>query len=248
MPGAVARRARATACAWAVAAWAAGAGAQALPPLVASDGQLGAGWRLVSLPQPKFPLTRYSFDLVDGRPALRIEAQASYGNWVHATAARAAPQRLSWSWRVPQANATTELREKAGDDTAARVCMSFDLPLDRVPFFERQLLRLARSQSPEPLPAATLCWAWGAREARDSLIDNAYSRRVRYIVLRNETDAGGRWFDEKRDVAADLRRAFGDEIGAGAELPPLSAVIVSGDADNTGAHSLAHISALRFEP
>ena len=36
---------------------------------------------------------------------------------------------------------------------------------------------------------------------------------------------------------------------AGAQsLPPLVAVIVAGDADNTGGHSIAHVSGLRFAP
>jgi hypothetical protein len=141
------------------------------------------------------------------------------------------------------------LRGKPGDDVAAKVCLSFDLPLAQVPFGERTLLRLARSRTGQNLPAATLCWVWGGPEAAGSFVDNAFSRRVRYVVLRTAADANATWFEETRDIAADFRRAFGDEWPATATgLPPLSAVLVGADADNTGASSVAHIAELRFAP
>lgn len=107
------------------------------------------------------------------------------------------------------------------------------------------LLRLARSRTGENLPAATLCWVWAGAEERGALLDNAYSRRVRFIVLRNGHDAPGQWQPESRDVAADFLRAFGDESPT---VPPLTAAIVAGDADNTGARSLAHVADLVFAP
>ncbi len=219
-----------------------------LPALVAG-GQIGAGWRVVTLPQQKAPVTRYSAETVGGRAALRIEARASYGNLVFEpsspSAAGAVPGRMSWAWRLQQRNAASDISQKAGDDLAAKVCLSFDLPLAQVPFMERQLLRLARSRTGEDLPAATLCWVWGGSAVAGQLLDNPYSRRVRYIVLRTQAEALDTWFEESRDVAADFKRAFGDEAAA---PPPLAAVVVAGDADNTGEHSIAHVAALRWQP
>ena len=105
--------------------------------------------------------------------------------------------------------------------------------------------RLLAATSGETLPAATLCWVWGHGEPLDRVIDNPYSRRVRYLVLRGAADGSGRWQDERRDVAADFRRAFGDESTA---LPPLAAVVVAGDADNTGGRSRAYVRGLSFTP
>lgn len=214
-------------------------------PPVDADGALSARWRVVGLPQQKPPLTRYAAAHVDGRSALRLDARASYGNFVLEAAGQPAPRRLSWVWRLDQPNPAADLRVKPGDDTAARVCLAFQLPLERVPFVERQLLRLARGKTGEMLPAATLCWVWGTVEPRDAVVDNPYSRRVRYIVLRTQADGSGRWLEESRDVAADWRRAFGDEAP---EPPPLAAVIVAADADNTGATSIAHVTGLMLEP
>lgn len=218
------------------------ADAPSLPPLVA-DGHLGPGWRVTTLPKQTKPVTRFSADRVDGRVALRLAADGSYGNLVLALATIDAPARLRWSWRMTQPNAATDLRLKRGDDTAAKVCLSFDLPLSTLAFGERQMLNMARSLSGQDLPAATLCWAWGGRETVGALIENPFSRRLRTVVLRNADDPLGQWLDEDRDIEADFRRAFGDESDS---VPPVVAVGVGADGDNTGGRSLAHVADLRF--
>lgn len=223
--------------------------AASLPPLIDGD-HVAAGWHVVTLPQQgSKPVTRFSAERVDGRAALRVDADRSYGNLVFDTAPGPLPQRLRWSWRVQLPNPAADLHHRAGDDAAVKVCVAFDLPLDSLPFTDRQLLRVARASSAQALPTATVCYVWAGSEPRGALIDNAFTRRVRYIVLRNATDGAGVWLDESRDLAADFLRAFADEIAPSTtNLPPLQAVIVGGDADNTGLHTVAHVSALRFEP
>ncbi len=215
-----------------------------LAPLVEGSG-LGPGWRVATLPQQKPPVTRFTPERVQGREALRVEADGSYGNLVHGLAKASVPSTLAWSWRVQAPAPANDLRTKAGDDAAIKVCMSFDLPLEQVPFWERQGLRLARARSGEPLPAATLCWVWGGRDPRGTVLANAHSRRVRYIVLRSAADATDTWMEERRDVAADFVLAFGDEAP---QPPPVTALIVAGDADNTGGRSVAFVADLRLEP
>jgi hypothetical protein len=215
-----------------------------LAPLVDGN-QFGDGWRVVGLPKQAPPMTRFTPDIVQGRAAVRVAADKSYGNLLHRLPAVPAPRALRWSWRLLEPAARSDLHSKAGDDVAAKVCLSFDLPLAQVPFMDRQRLRMARDLSGEDLPSATLCWVWATTETVGAKIDNAFSRRVRYIVLRNAADAPGAWVDEQRDVAADFLRAFGDETTT---VPPLTGVAVGADADNTGGRSLAHITALRFEP
>jgi hypothetical protein len=219
------------------------------PALLADDRlAVGPGWQRVLLPAQRLPATHYDAEFIDGRRALRIDADRSYGNLVAVLEPGApAPRVLRWSWRVAQVPGTIDLRTKAGDDSPARVCLSFDWPDARVPFIERQLLRLARARSAQALPGATLCWAWGNREAPGDAITSPYTRRVRTIVLRNATHAGSAWFDEMRDVRADLRRAFGDELPPGAPLPAAVALIVAGDADNTASRSTAWIVSLVLE-
>ena len=221
------------------------AAAEPLPALVQGSAVPSPGWRVQGWPAQEMPLTDYTAEQVDGRQALRMQARASYGNLVHERPAQAPPRSITWAWRMQQPNAKADLRTRAGDDAAAKVCMSFDLPLQQVPVVERALLRLARSRSGQALPGATLCWVWAGGEAPGSVVVNAYTRRVRYMVLRTAADPTGQWLTETRDVAADFRRAFGDESP---DTPALMTVIVAADADNTGASPVAHIADLRFFP
>lgn len=219
-------------------------GAATLGPLVGEGDAPQPPWQFAGLPQQSLPRTQYRIAPVDATRALRIEANGSYGNLVHALPAGSSGRRLAWRWRLDEPNALADLRHKPGDDSAVKVCLLFDLPLSAVPFLERQLLRLARSRTAEALPAASVCYVWDARLAAGTALDNAYSRRVRYLVLRGPEAPLRQWATEQRDVAADFLRLFGDEATV---VPPLLAVAVAGDADNTKARSLAWVDALTLD-
>jgi len=208
---------------------------------------VGTGWRVATFPQQSMPLTNYSDAQQDARVALRLEARQSYSPLVKSFNAPLALKHVAWSWRVAQQSAAIDLHNKAGDDTAAKVCVSLAWPDEWVPFFERQLLRLARARTGDELPGATLCWVWGADEVAQAVVENPYTRRVRSIVLRGRPQVGASWFDEKRNVLKDLRQAFGDEWPADAPAPLATAIFLAADADNTASYSIAWISALKYE-
>lgn len=220
-----------------------------LPPVVGARATPLPPWRLATLPQQQLPLTRFTVEPVDGEPALRIEADASYGNLVldlpSAPAAAVTSGVLAWRWRVDDPNRAADLRHRRTDDTTIKVCVLFDHALERLPFDEALLMRLARRRTGEALPAATVCYVWDAREPADTALDNAYSRRVRYLVLRGAESPAGDWRDERRDLAADFLRLFGDE---GRVVPRVLAVAVGADADNTGGRSVAHLTRITLEP
>ena len=221
------------------------------PLLLASGGslRLNPAWAPGNLPAQTLPLTRFEAVMAGGQAALRVDTQAGYGNLVHPLPGASARARLSWRWRMDELNAQADLTRREADDTSLKLCLLFDMPIERVPFLERQLLRLARNRSAQPLPAATLCYVWDARLPVGTAIDNAYSRRVRYLVLRSGAGPGAaplqQWLTEQRDVAADFAAAFGDESP---QLPPLQAVALGADADNTRGRSLAHVADVSLVP
>ncbi len=204
-----------------------------------------APWHVAGLPNQRKPFTIFSVIDLEGRRALRIEADNSYGNLVYPLQPARAVARLSWQWRADELIDADDLRTKAGDDTALKVCVFFDLPLEKVPFVERQLLRVARSQSSEPLPAATICYVWDAHLPVGTAIPNAFTKRVRYKVLESGPARLHQWTAEKRNLAADFIELFGDESK---EVPLVTGVAVGADADNTHGHSLAHVADLVLEP
>ena len=213
-------------------------------PLSAFSSAVGeqppAPWRMVGIPGGKIPLTTYAVVELDGRKVLRVEASKSYGNLVHdlSPAPLEAGLRLRWRWRLDEPLRGADLRRREGDDSPLKVCALFDMPLDKLGLIERNLLRLARTVSGEKLPSATLCYVWDAKLATGTLLDNAYTRRVRLIVLNSGEQRLGQWVSHERDLAADFQRAFGEESNT---LPPLQAILVGGDADNTGGRSLGWV-------
>lgn len=223
------------------AAWAA---ANVLKPMLGPGESPLAPWHVAGLPRQAKPFTQFRVVTLDGERVLRVEADQSYGNLVQAVPPGTPAHTLSWRWRLDEANPQADLRRKDGDDSPVKVCAFFDEPLSAVPFVERQLLRVARGMSTEPLPAASVCYVWDARLAPGTQLVNAFTKRVRVIVLRGPESALHRWQSEQRDVVADYMRLFGDETDA---VPPLMGIGVGADADNTHGHSVAHVADVTLE-
>jgi Protein of unknown function (DUF3047) len=224
--------------------------AQSLPPLTQADGAVHPGWRYVGFPKQKaqIPPTVIEAGQVDGQPAVKVVTASSYGTLVH-DLKDALPARLQWRWRLDQplsgGQAAPDLRTKAGDDAALKVCAMFDHPLDRVPFVERTVLRIARSVSGEALPAATVCYVWDSGRAAGLQGANPYTRRVRYISLRGNETPTGQWVTENRDLARDFATLFADELPTGSAVPPLRTVLIGADSDNTASRSSGWVADLR---
>lgn len=202
-------------------------------------------WHVAGLPMQKKPFTRFDVVELDGKRVLRVEADRSYGNLVHPLPSSEPGRFLSWRWRVDMPNDGADLRSRSGDDSAAEVCVMFDLPLQSVPLVDRQLVRLARAHSTELLPTATVCYVWDAHFPVGTVLDNAFTRRIRLIVLRGADTPPKVWRSERRDVHADFLRLFGDEASA---VSAMVGVGIGADADNTQVRSLAYIADLVLEP
>lgn len=214
--------------------WDAGSGATPAPP-----------WHVAGLPLQTKPFTRFDIVELDGKRVLRVEADRSYGNLVQRLPAGEDGHTLRWRWRVDIPNPHANLRRRSGDDTAAEVCVMFDLPLQALSFVDRQMVRLARQHSAELLPTAAVCYVWDSQLAAGTVLDNAFTRRIRMIVLRGPETPLQTWRSEQRDVRADFLRLFADEA---TEMPPIIGIGIGADADNTQTRTLSFIADLALEP
>jgi len=95
------------------------------------------------------------------------------------------------------------------------------------------MFELAQALSGEAPPYATLMYVWDAKAPIDTVIVNPRTDRIRKIVVDSGPTELKRWREHRRDVAADFRRAFGEEPG------PLLALAVMTDSDNTRSRSRA---------
>ena len=214
------------------------------PPISAAEAP-PAPWRVLGLPRQSKPYTRFSVLSLEGQRVLRIEAQASYGNLAHTLVdLPAGSHKLTWRWRLDEPNPASDLLHKTGDDSPAKVCAMFDLPLPALPFMDRQLLRIARLSAGEHLPSASVCYVWDSHLKAGTSLDNAFTRRIREIVLRGPDAPLHQWVWEQRDLAADFLLLFGDETST---VPPLVGVAIGADADNTQTRSVAFLASITLE-
>lgn len=222
-----------------------------LAPLLSATGDLNPAWRFVGFPKnhADLPPTRFEAAPLDATRAVRVSTASSYGTLVHAWKGQA-PGHLHWQWRLDQpltgGHTAPDLRTKAGDDAALKLCVMFDHPLDSVPLVERTLLRLARSLSGETLPAATVCYVWDSAQAAGLHGANPYTRRVRYISLRGTEAPLGKWLAERRQVQQDYLELFKDEAPGQAPVP-LLAVVLGADSDNTASTSRGWFNQVQWQ-
>lgn len=207
----------------------AGAGEEIPPP-----------WQVERLNED-VPPTRYRLRQWDGIQAVEAHAVGSM-----ALLARPVDVDLGrtpilcWRWRVDAPLKNADMTRKAGDDYAARVYLSFEVPPDTLGLGTRMALALARSLRGNAVPDAAINYIWDNRHPVGTWQPNAYTERARMLVLRSGAADAGRWVEERRDVGADFRKAFGH---APAKLTGLA---IAADTDNTGEEAHAGFADFRF--
>jgi hypothetical protein len=208
-------------------------------------GPVAAPWRVVGLPSQKMALTRFAIVRIGDTPVLRLRSDASYGNLVFDMAGASLPSgaMLRWHWQLERAPERTDLRRKDGDDAPLKVCALFDMPLQGMSFGEQARLRMARAMSGEALPSATLCYVWDRQLPVGTELPNIFSARVRYLVASQGMARPGQWQAIERNLGSDFLRAFGHETLV---VPPLLALAVGADTDNSGSSSLGYVGDLRL--
>ena len=214
-------------------------------PFAAAGSAPAKPWQVVGLPQQTKPFTRFTVGAVDGVQAVRIEADKSYGNLVHPLRLAASSLKLSWQWRVDRPIASADLKTSRGDDMPVRVCVLFDMPLDKVSARDRRLLERARSRSGKQVPSATICYVWDAKLPAGKMLESPFTGRIRYVVVQSGGARLQQWIAERRDVAADFQQLYGAESD---RLPPIVGIAVGADADNTRMQSLAFVGDLVLAP
>lgn len=203
----------------------------------AAPGEPPAGWHFATLPR-KSP-TRFTIVELEGKRVLKVDANDSYGNLIHPLRVQPAPHLwLNWRWRVDSLVADADINIRAGDDGAAKMCVSFDFDATNLPLGERTKLSIARSTTGEEVPTETLCYVWDNKLPRDTTLINAFTKRQRFVVIQSGSERLGQWVAERRDVIADYKRLFAEE--AGGKVPDIISVSISADADNTHGHGLAY--------
>jgi hypothetical protein len=215
------------------------------PFSAAAPGEPPAAWKFATLPR-KQP-TKFTVVELGGSRVLKVEAEDSYGNLVHGMHLQPTAQSLlSWRWRVDKLVDDADLKVRAGDDSPAKLCVFFAFDTTKLPLGERTRLSMAQSVSGQDVPSQTLCYVWDNKLPADTGLINAFSKRIRMIVLDSGTAKLGQWVAQRRNLVADYQRMFGDESEG--KVPEVSGVAISADADNTHGHALAYFGDVTLTP
>lgn len=206
------------------------AGDAAIPKFSeASPGALPAGWEPISIPYRR--AAEISLVREEERTVLRVHSDGAFGSAAHRF--HADPARtplLSWRWKIDRVVQSGNLEVRDREDFAARVYVSFDLPAEELSLYTRTKLAVARTFFGE-VPAAAICYVWDNRHAPGTSAWSPHYDHVRIIVLRSGNALAGQWVEERRDVDADFRAAFGERHRG--PTPPIAAVIAGNDTDQT---------------
>ena len=208
-------------------------------------------WQIVRFDED-IPATDYHLRQHQGVHAVEARAQGSMALLARPLAAdlQKTPV-LCWRWWVDEPIKQADMSEKSGDDYAARMYVTFDLPGSAMSLGTRLKLSAARTLHDSDLPDAAINYVWDNKHPVGTTRANAYTDRAQMMVLRTGSDDTGRWITERRNLRQDLQQLF--ETGSAQTLQ----LAIASDSDNTGAttgalfadiHLVAEGDECRFPP
>ena len=128
---------------------------------------------------------------------------------------------LAWRWKVEKVLAAGDAHIRAGDDYPARLYVVFPSW-----FFPK---------------TRSLNYIWANRLPKEALLPNPFTANAMMIAVESGPERVGEWVEERRNVVADYRRAFGSDP------PAVGAIALMTDTDNTGDSVRAWYDDIRLE-
>lgn len=167
--------------------------------------------------------TTYTLQEDGGKTVLRAESRGAASGLIKEIRLdpRSAPM-LRWSWKIERTLARGDERTKAGDDYAARVYVVFPSLL----FWRTR----------------AVSYIWANRLPVGESLPNAYSSDAVMMAIESGNGKAGTWVHEERNIYEDYRALFGKEP------PPLGAVAIMTDTDNTGEETIAWYGDITLGP
>ena len=133
---------------------------------------------------------------------------------------------LTWRWRSNNAPAPTDLSKNSGEDRAISVYVAFPHEPERASFGESLRYNFLRIAQGEDTPGRVLTFVWGGMRPRGTLLRRSGTDAVR--ILRTPKASTDTWHEERVNVVAEFRKAFGWD-------PPNPTHIgITSDSDDTG--------------
>jgi hypothetical protein len=155
--------------------------------------------------------TRYELQALDGVVVLKADSQAAgSGLFKEQRIDLEKTPFLNWSWRIANRLSGLNEQSKAGDDYAARI---YVLIKGGLAFWQTKAIN----------------YVWAGSTAKDTVWPNAFAGdHAMMLALRGPEASLNVWYSEKRNVKADLKKLFGEDLRF------IDAVALMTDTDNSG--------------
>ena len=203
---------------------------------------LPPGWQREFFKDPK-PPTRFEVVNEKGNGVLRASSENSASLLVKPICVDLKEYPvLTWRWKIRAALKRGDAHSRFRDDYAARVFVMFLYDPSRVNWFKRCYFeRLRRKHGVYP-PGSGITFIWANRLPQGEIVANAYARRaVAMVAVQTGDRNAGKWVRERCNVLAIYRRFFE------CDPPPVIAVALSSDSDNTHESTEAWFDEIAFE-
>ena len=199
----------------------------------------GDGWRALNFPKIQRHTT-YTSVRVDGMNVMKADSECAASALYQALDALdlGKTPRLQWRWRIDNGLSVPNERVKAGDDFAARVSVMFRFDATHASLWERVTHSLGARLYGDAVPGHAIEYVWSSHEPARAMWESPYSAASILKALRNQPVA--EWVSETVDVAADYAAFFGHAP------PPVIAVGLMSDSDDTCQHATAYYADFRF--
>ena len=148
---------------------------------------------------------------------------------------------VKWRWKIDGVYAKGDATKKSGDDYPIRVYIMFKYNPNQASFSEKATYGAAKIIYGEYPPHSSLNYIWGNRDQGRRIIISPYTDRSRMILLRYGTEEAGKWVDEKIDILADYREAFGEDP------PAIASIAIMNDSDNTGESAKSYVDYIEID-
>jgi len=161
--------------------------------------------------------TDYSVVSLDG--SMRLKAYSHGGASILLMPFRFDPDHyewISWRWRVDQFLEGENLSTRGGSDASARVYVYFDT-------------------SGLPWQKRNIDYVWSATLPVGTILESAFSKASKIIVVESGQGAKGRWKTVSRNMEKDYKACF-----PGEPMPKVIAIGLMTDTDNTRSEALAY--------
>jgi DUF3047 family protein len=166
--------------------------------------------------------TEYRIVELDGRRVLRAKSQASASGLVKLVKVDLTRTPiLHWSWRVDNVLKGVNERSRQGDDYPARI---YPIVSGGAFFWKTR----------------SLIYVWSSYQPAGTVWHSAYTGNAVMVAVQSGEAQIGRWLSYKRDVRADLKDYFGEDIET------IDALAIMTDTDNSGQSAVAYYGDIYF--